>query len=215
MYVGGRCRLEPEIPARETGTAGPHVFNGFGIHSTNRTSNTALIDESLAPTASLPASFAHQNGRRWSPLRPFSAEERAPRGRARVQFVQARTRAGRGLWHAAARAETGAPHRIAETLESTFIEITENQPELLARHFTEAGLIETAALLWGKAGQRSLARSALIEGVSQLGKALGQIATLPGSATLRREQIRLQVALANALMHVKGYAAPDTVDVEA
>jgi hypothetical protein len=54
---------------------------------------------------------------------------------------------------------------------------------LLARHFTEAGPIETAALLWGKAGQRSLARSALIEGVSQLGKALGQIATLPGSAT--------------------------------
>jgi len=105
--------------------------------------------------------------------------------------------------------------RIAETLESTFTEITENQPELLARHFTEAGPIETAALLWGKAGQRSLARSALIEGVSQLGKALGQIATLPGSATLRRQQIRLQVVLANALMHVKDYAAPDTVDVEA
>ena len=62
---------------------------------------------------------------------------------------------------------------------------------MLARHFTEAGPIETAALLWGKAGQRSLARSALIEGVSQLGKALGQIATLPGSATLRRQQIRL------------------------
>ena len=105
--------------------------------------------------------------------------------------------------------------RLAETLESTFTEITENQPELLARHFTEAGPIETAALLWGKAGQRSLARSALIEGVSQLGKALGQIATLPGSATLRRQQIRLQVVLANALMHVKDYAAPDTVDVEA
>ena len=47
--------------------------------------------------------------------------------------------------------------------------------------------------------------SALIEGVSQLCKALGQIATLPGSATLRREQIRLQVVLANALMHVKDY----------
>jgi len=86
---------------------------------------------------------------------------------------------------------------------------------LLARHFTEAGPIETAALLWGKAGQRSLARSALIEGVSQLGKALGQIATLPGSATLRRQQIRLEVVLANALMHVKDYAAPDTLDVEA
>ncbi len=70
----------------------------------------------------------------------------------------------------------------------------------------EAGLIETAALLWGKAGQRSLARSALIEGVSQLGKALGQIATLPGSATLRREQIRLQVALerSNARQRLRG-----------
>jgi class 3 adenylate cyclase/predicted ATPase len=100
--------------------------------------------------------------------------------------------------------------RIAETLESQFAEIAENQPELLARHCTEAGLIEKAAGLWGKAGQRSLARSALIEAAAQLGKALGQIATLSGSGTLRREQIKLQVALANALMHVKGYAAPDT-----
>ena len=53
--------------------------------------------------------------------------------------------------------------RIAETLESQFADIAERQPELLARHFTEAGLIEKAAGLWGKAGQRSLARSALVE----------------------------------------------------
>ena len=43
--------------------------------------------------------------------------------------------------------------RIAETLESQFADIAENQPELLARHCTEAGLIEKAAALWGKAGQ--------------------------------------------------------------
>ena len=55
--------------------------------------------------------------------------------------------------------------RIAETLESQFAEIAESQPELLARHCTEAGLIEKAAGLWGKAGQRSLARSALVEAV--------------------------------------------------
>ena len=58
--------------------------------------------------------------------------------------------------------------RIAETLESQFAEIAENQPELLARHCTEAGLIEKAAGLWGKAGQRSLERSALVEAVEQL-----------------------------------------------
>jgi predicted ATPase len=100
--------------------------------------------------------------------------------------------------------------RIAETLESQFPEIAERQPELLARHFTEAALIEKAAANWGKAGQRSLARSALIEGVAQLGRALDQIATLLTNPALRREQIKLQVALANALMHTKGYAAQET-----
>ena len=100
--------------------------------------------------------------------------------------------------------------RIAEALESQFAEIAENQPELLARHCTEAGLIEKAAGLWGKAGQRSLARSALVEAVAQLTRALAQIATLPATPALRREQIKLQVALITPLMHVKGYAAPET-----
>ena len=66
--------------------------------------------------------------------------------------------------------------RIAETLESQFTEIAENQPEILARHCTEAGLIEKAAALWGKAGQRSLERSALVEAAEQFTRALDQIA---------------------------------------
>jgi predicted ATPase len=100
--------------------------------------------------------------------------------------------------------------RIAETLEGRFADIAENQPELLARHCTEAGLIEKAAFQWGKAGQRSLARSALVEAVAQLTRALDQIETLPATPALRREQIRLQVALITPLLHVKGYAAPET-----
>jgi class 3 adenylate cyclase/predicted ATPase len=100
--------------------------------------------------------------------------------------------------------------RIAAVLESQFAEIAESQPELLARHCSEAGLIEKAASFWGKAGQRSLTRSALVEAAEQLTRALGQIAALPGTPTLRREQIKLQVALLNALFHVKGYAAPET-----
>ena len=89
--------------------------------------------------------------------------------------------------------------RIAETLESQFAEIADNQPELLARHCTEAELIEKAAGLWGKAGQRSLARAALLEGKEQLKRALDQIATLPATLALRREEIKLQVAFGNAL----------------
>ena len=72
-------------------------------------------------------------------------------------------------------------------LKANFAEIAENQPELLARHCTEAGLIEKAAGLWGKAGQRSLERSALVEAVEQLTRALDQIATLPATPALRRE----------------------------
>ena len=99
--------------------------------------------------------------------------------------------------------------RIAETLETQFADVAENQPELLARHCTEAGLIDKAANLWGKAGLRSLERSALVEAAEQLTRALDQIATLPSTTALRREQIKLQVGLVNALMHTKGYAAPE------
>jgi predicted ATPase len=100
--------------------------------------------------------------------------------------------------------------RIAETFEQQFADIAENQPELLARHCTEAGLIEKAAALWSKAGRRALARSALKEAAEQLARALGQIATLPGTVALRREQIKLQIELSNALIHTKGHASPET-----
>jgi class 3 adenylate cyclase/DNA-binding SARP family transcriptional activator/predicted ATPase len=100
--------------------------------------------------------------------------------------------------------------RIAEALESQFAEIAQSQPELLARHCTEAGLIEKASGLWGKAGQRSLERSALVEAAEQFMRALSQIEALPATPVLRREQIKLQVALLTPLIHIKGFAAPET-----
>jgi class 3 adenylate cyclase/predicted ATPase len=100
--------------------------------------------------------------------------------------------------------------RIVEALERQFTEIAESQPELLAHHCTGAGRIEKAAALWGKAGQQSLARSALVEATAQLKRALAQIAALTSTPALRSEQIKHQVALAYALMHTKGHAAPET-----
>jgi tetratricopeptide (TPR) repeat protein len=99
--------------------------------------------------------------------------------------------------------------RIAEALESQFTDITDSQPELLARHCTEAGQIEKAVGLWGKAGQRSQQRSALMEAVEQFKRALDQIATLPSTPALRRMHIDLQVALISPLIHVKGYGTPE------
>jgi hypothetical protein len=51
---------------------------------------------------------------------------------------------------------------------------------------------------------------AAVEATVQLARALDQIAALPATPALRREQIRLQVALITPLIHVKGYAAPET-----
>ena len=100
--------------------------------------------------------------------------------------------------------------RIVDMLENEFAEIAETQPELLARHCTEAGLTEKAAGLWGKAGYRSMGRSALAEGFEQLTRALSLIASLPATPALRREEIKLQVTLITPLMHIKGHAAPET-----
>src|SRR5262249_1235108 len=69
---------------------------------------------------------------------------------------------------------------------------------------------EVAIEWWGKAGQRSLERSALVEAVEQFTRALGQIATLAGTPMLRRAQIKFQVALVTPILHIKGYAAPET-----
>ena len=100
--------------------------------------------------------------------------------------------------------------RIAEILESRFADVAANQPELLARHYTEAGLTAKAASFWGKAGQRSLERSALVEAAEQFTRALEQMEALPATSSLRREQIKLQVTLVGTLFHVKGAAALET-----
>jgi class 3 adenylate cyclase/predicted ATPase len=99
--------------------------------------------------------------------------------------------------------------RIAVVLETQFPETAESRPELVARHFTEAGLIAKAAAFWANAGRRSLARSALVEAIAQISRALDQMATLTAASSLRQEQIELQVAVITPLMHVKGYSSPE------
>ena len=99
--------------------------------------------------------------------------------------------------------------RVAEALRDNAATAAA-APELLAHHFTHAGMTEAAIEWWGKAGQRSLEGSALVESAEQFKRALAQVATLPATPALRRDEIRFQVALANALMTTKGYAAPET-----
>src|SRR5262249_3361794 len=80
--------------------------------------------------------------------------------------------------------------RVGEVLRDQFAATAAAEPELLAHHFTQSGLIETAIEWWGKAGQRSLERSALVEASTQITHALNQIADLPSTPGLRREEIK-------------------------
>ena len=100
--------------------------------------------------------------------------------------------------------------QIAEAIEAQSPETKENQPELLAQHYAEAGLVNESVAYWGKAGRRSAARSAMAEAVAQLQRGLDQLALLADNRERQRHELELCSVLAAALMDVKGYAAPET-----
>jgi predicted ATPase len=86
----------------------------------------------------------------------------------------------------------------------------ENQPELFAQHYAEAGLVEKSVVCWGKAGRRSAARSAMAEAATQLQKGLGQLALLPDNSARQRQELEFCSALGAVLRTVKGEAAVET-----
>jgi class 3 adenylate cyclase/predicted ATPase len=100
--------------------------------------------------------------------------------------------------------------RIARVLEERFPETVETEPELLAQHCSEAGLIEQAVEHWQRAGQQALARSATAEAVAQLDRGLELLAGLPDGPGRRRRELDLQLVLGPALIAAKGFAAPET-----
>lgn len=100
--------------------------------------------------------------------------------------------------------------RIAEALRAHFPDLADTQPELLARHYAEAGMAEESAFFWGNAGTRSLTRSAMTEATAQLQQGLDQLALLPKSAERKRQELEFHAALGTALRAVKGFAAPET-----
>jgi class 3 adenylate cyclase/predicted ATPase len=103
--------------------------------------------------------------------------------------------------------------QIAKALEANSPELMDSQPELFAQHYTEAGLVEKSVAFWGKAGQRSAARSAMTEAAAQLQKALDQLALLPDTPQRQRQELKFLSNLGAVLVAVKGFAAPETGQV--
>ena len=99
--------------------------------------------------------------------------------------------------------------QIAQVLEERFLDTKERQPELLAHHYTEAGLVERAIPHWQQAGQKAVKRSANNEAISHLTKGLELLKTLPDTLERAQQELSLQIALGVPLTATKGYAAPE------
>ncbi|WP_237050733.1 ATP-binding protein [Microvirga ossetica] len=99
---------------------------------------------------------------------------------------------------------------IAQALEEHFPESWDMEPELLARHYTEAGLTEQAVEYWRRAGEQALARSAMAEAVTHLTEGLAVLRSLALGQERQQHELRLQLALGQASIAGKGFAAPET-----
>jgi predicted ATPase len=103
--------------------------------------------------------------------------------------------------------------RIAQVLAEQFPEIAETQPELLAHHYTEAGLPAQALPYWQQAGQRAVERSANVEAVSHLRRGLEALQSLPATPEHIQYELALLVTLGPPLLITKGNTAPEVEQV--
>ena len=94
-------------------------------------------------------------------------------------------------------------------MRDKFPEVVEAEPELIAEHYTRAGLTEPAIVHWGKAGDLALRRSAFKEAIAHLGKAIEMTEAGAGEKEGGRK-LKLQVSYGNAMISVRGYGAPET-----
>jgi hypothetical protein len=99
--------------------------------------------------------------------------------------------------------------RTAAILEERFPDITAAQPELLAHHCEQAGLIRNAAGYLLAAGPQALARSAMKEADTLLRKGLDMLAGLPDESWRGQQELEMLIALGSALTATKGFAADE------
>jgi len=98
---------------------------------------------------------------------------------------------------------------IVGALRSQFPLLEANEPELLAHHYSQAGLAEVAVDYWGRAGKRALERSANVEALAHYRAGLALLEAVPAEKQLGSE-LTLQIGLGSALSSVEGYSAPAT-----
>ena len=102
-------------------------------------------------------------------------------------------------------------HRcVAETVRDQHPEWANTEPEIVAHHFTQAGLPALAVEWWGKAAELAMRRCAYAEAIAHLETALKLASELGDGPDQRRSLFRLQLTYGNALRMARGLGAPET-----
>ena len=96
--------------------------------------------------------------------------------------------------------------QIARTLEERFADIVASQPEIVAHHFTEAGLVEPAIDYWLKAGQHAARRSANAEALNHLARGLELLPNIDDPMLRNKSELLLQTLLGHSLRATKGWS---------
>ncbi len=104
----------------------------------------------------------------------------------------------------------GLHHRVALTITEKFSAMAEAQPEVLARHWTEAGETERAIAEWSRAGKAARARSAFREAQDGYEQALTLVALLSESSERDNRELYLRQSIVQMLYITKGFAAYET-----
>jgi predicted ATPase len=89
----------------------------------------------------------------------------------------------------------------------------ETRPELLAHHFTEAGLTEQAIGYCLKAGIRSQKRFANVEAIGHLTKGLALVGTLAESPDRDAQELPFLNPLGTAYIAARGYTVPEVAPI--
>ena len=187
------ARLDRSAPMKEVAQIGAAIGREFGTSCWRRWRRRDI-----------------DAGRCAGPARGLGAGLPARHAARRGLHLQARAGAGRGLPEPAQEQAAAAarPHRRRPG--AAFPGTAEAQPELLARHYAEAGLPARAIGYWRQASERALARSGTKEALAHLDGGLAALEGLPPGAERRRLEVELRLALGQTLRAAKGTAAPET-----
>jgi class 3 adenylate cyclase/predicted ATPase len=99
--------------------------------------------------------------------------------------------------------------RIAQALTEPVPATVETAPELLAHHYTQAGMIAESVPCWLRAGERALHSSANPEAIAHLTTGLDLLARLPAGPERAGMELQFRLAIGPAYMAIRGYAAPE------